>query len=323
MKTKSESAQPVLSETEKKMLELLIKGASSKTIAQSLGYKDGTTRVYLHSLYKRIGVHTKTSAVTWYLAKKGEIGAAHGISREKLPAKSESFGDFAVQTDLLASLGVLAIFVGPHSKMWEIANRLKDGNAPGGPLEIESMRAKSRHLWNSMLRGDFAQAKREFDSGLFSKLFIESTTDAVVLASMLLLGGYSASGKKALAAMPARKGASIGITRDERAALVAISDAVDNQNASAIAVLHQFAADGVSKPVFRQLVVVTLFHIYKMRGDLDRARVFADTLWADAEVVRHQLRALGEKTLSVESRVPEPPKVALAVLNRYLEKLMA
>ena len=137
MKTTTETIEPVLSETEKKMLELLIKGASSKTIAQSLGYKDGTTRVYLHSLYKRIGVHTKTSAVTWYLAKKGEIGAAHGISREKLPPKSESFGDFAVQTDLLASLGVLAIFVGPHSKMWEIANRLNDGNAPGGPLRSE------------------------------------------------------------------------------------------------------------------------------------------------------------------------------------------
>ena len=322
-KTQTQISAPVISETEKKMLELLVRGASSKIIAQSLGYKDGTARVYLHSLYKRIGVNNKTSAVTWYLGNKGDGAAARGASREKLAARAESFGDFAVDTDLLASLGVMAIFVGPHSKMWEVASRLKEGNARSDPLDVERVRANSRHLWNALLRGDFAEGKREFEKGFFSKLFVESSTDAVVLSSMLMLGGYSASATKALAAMPARKGASLGITRDEQAALAAISDAVDNQSESALAALHQLAANGVSKPVFRQLVVVALFYLYKMRGDLDRARVFANAIWADAESVRHHLQALGENTLSVESRVPEPPAVVPAVLNRYLEKLLA
>ncbi|MCY7389055.1 MAG: LuxR C-terminal-related transcriptional regulator [Burkholderiales bacterium] len=321
--TQTQTSAPVISETEKKMLELLIKGASSKIIAQSLGYKDGTARVYLHTLYKRIGVNNKTSAVTWYLGNKGKTAGVLGAPGEALPARPESFGDFAVETDLLASLGVMAIFVGPHSKMWEVASRLKGAASRTDPDDVERIRIKSRQLWNALLQGDFAYGKKEFDAGYFSKLFVESTTDAVVVSSLLMLGGYSARAKKSLGAMPARKDASIGITRDERAALVAISDAVDNQNESALTALHQLAKDGVSKPVFRQLVLVALFHIYKMRDDLDRARVLANTIWAEAEAVRHHLQALGEKTLTIEGRVPEPPKVAAAVLNRYLEKLMS
>ena len=67
MNNTNNQALASLSNTDRKMLELLLKGASGRTIAQTLGYKDGTTRVYLHALYKRLGVRNKTNAVTWYI----------------------------------------------------------------------------------------------------------------------------------------------------------------------------------------------------------------------------------------------------------------
>ena len=53
---------------ELKMLELLSQGGSSKSMAQSLGFKEGTMRVYMHHLYRKLGVNSKTRAVTWYFA---------------------------------------------------------------------------------------------------------------------------------------------------------------------------------------------------------------------------------------------------------------
>lgn len=322
MKTKTATPPAVISEAQTKMLELLAKGASSKSIAQSLGYKDGTARVYLHALYKRIGVNNKTSAVTWYLTKVRNSTGVSGDSHQPTKVRADSFGDFAVKTDLLTSFGVMAIFIGPHSKMWEVANRLNSRDAEADPFELERIRARSRRLWDSFLRGDFAAAKREYDAGLFPKLFVESTIDAVVLSSMLLLGGYTASAKKAVASMPPKKGPRIGITLDEKVALVAISDAVDSNIESAFAALHQLQTSNGSKPVFRQLVIVTLFHLYKMRGDLDRARIFANFIWADAEAIRYHLQALGENTLKVDNSNPDPPVVSPAILNKYMEKIM-
>lgn len=323
MKTKTETNPVQLSETEVKMLELLAKGGSSKSIAQSLGYKDGTARVYLHTMYKRIGVNNKTSAVTWYLAREANSVATLENLRARVQDRKDSFGDFALQSDLLACLGVMAIFVGPHSKMWEVANRLNNEHATNDPRDAEQIRARSRRLWNAFLRGDFAEAKREHDAGRFPKLFLESTTDAVVVAAMLLLGGYANCARKAMAAMPSKEGGRIGITQDEKTMLVAIADAVDNSIESAFGVLHQLQESNVSTPVFRQLLIVALFHLHKHRGDLEHARYFANALWADAESVRHHLQALGEKNLIPDNRIPEPPAIPSAVFKQYLAKIMA
>ncbi|XVO21838.1 MAG: helix-turn-helix transcriptional regulator [Betaproteobacteria bacterium] len=103
-----------LSDTDKKMLELLLKGASGRTIAQRLGYKEGTTRVYLHSLYKRIGVNNKTSAVTWYLdtiaANEQNI---EQVNQGQPMHRFNSFGDMAVRRGLLNSLGFLGVVCRP------------------------------------------------------------------------------------------------------------------------------------------------------------------------------------------------------------------
>ena len=51
------------------MLELLAEGASARIVARKLGYSEGTTRVYLHNLYRAIGVRNKTEAVIWHLGR--------------------------------------------------------------------------------------------------------------------------------------------------------------------------------------------------------------------------------------------------------------
>lgn len=325
MKSNSEKHEPLITQTDQKMLELLVKGASSKVIAKSLGYKDGTTRVYLHSLYQRIGVNNKTSAVSWYLSTQNRVAVTTPsvLSQAKKLGGIQSFGQRALETDLLSSLGVMEIFIGPHSKMWEIANRL--GNTLGTTLasDSEQVRINSRQLWCALLRGDFAEGKRQYDAGVLPRLFLESPTDAVVLASLLLLGGFSASAQNALVAMPVKKAGSIGITQEERTALVALSDAINVQNNQALFALHHLATNGVSHPVFRHWLIVLLFHIYRIRCDVERAAIAANAVWAEAEAVRHHLQAIGDKTLVVDNQLPEPAAQPHTELKRYIEKILA
>ena len=168
-----------ISETEQKILELLVTGASSKSIAAQLGYKDGTTRVYLHSLYKRIGVNNKTSAVTWYLASQAPAAKKSLLSGSDAV---ETFGDRSVRLDLLSALGIMEVFLGPHGRMWDTMMRLQ-----GDGVDSESagdLRDRSRRLWNSLLGGDFAHSARYYDQEGIAKLFLESPSDAVVLGDV-------------------------------------------------------------------------------------------------------------------------------------------
>lgn len=323
MKTTPKTEPYSLTETEKKMLALLVKGASSKKIAQSLGYKDGTARVYLSALYKHIGVSNKTSAVTWYIAKQGGESTDATLASSNMEAIDQSFGDRAIRTDLLSSLGMMEIFLGAYGKVWEVSSRLTTPNGDSDRAAIGKIRRQSRSLWRALLAGDFAKGKREFDAGRLSDLFIASPGDAVVLASLVILGGYTSTGRKALSAMPQKKAATIGITLDERRTLLAMVDAIEKRNDNALGALHQLAAGAKTKPTFRHLVSVALFHIYKMRGDVDRARACANAIWSEAESVRQQLQAVGDRTLAVDSRLPEPPVYSRATLSAYLEKLPA
>ena len=181
--------QLMINDKDVKMLELLAKGASSKEMARDLGFREGTMRVYLHNLYRKLGVKSKTSAVSWYLATAKR--SMQESSREDSGQQSlveESFGDMAMRTSLLASLGVMKIFFGAFGRMWEVATRLK-GEAIDDATEQQ--RRNSRLLWEAMLAGDFGYAKRLADRGLAGKLFIDSPPDCLLLAMMLLLGGYS------------------------------------------------------------------------------------------------------------------------------------
>jgi DNA-binding CsgD family transcriptional regulator len=323
MNTQDNKSIPHLSDTDKKMLELLLKGSSGRAIAERLGYKEGTTRVYLHSLYKRIGVNNKTSAVTWYLdtiatdESRAEREAVNQAQRIK------SFGDMATRRGLLESLGFMGVFLGPYGRMWEVTQKLKGGRAPRLTPSDLQLRATARNLWESFLAGDFGQGKHQFDAGLLPKLFVASPSDAVVLSMMLVLGGYTSSARKAMSSLPARKAGTLGVTIDELRALFAASDALEKSNDSAINAIHDMIHAGTARPVYRHLLLATLFHLYRMRGDTTRASAVADAMWAEAESARAHLEAAGDRPLPPDVSLPAPPAVARAKLSSYLERLTA
>ena len=321
MNTPENKTIPHLSDTDKKMLELLIKGASGRVIAERLGYKEGTTRVYLHSLYKRIGVNNKTSAVTWYLdtITSDETHAEREALQQAQRVKS--FGDMAMRRGLLESLGFMGIFLGPYGRMWEVTHKLKETRAARlTPADLQ-LRATARGLWESFLAGNFYEGKRQFDAGILPKLFVASPSDAVVLTLMLIIGGYTSSARRAMSSLPAKKSGSLGVTVDELRALTAASDAVEKSNDSAIVAIHDMIESSAARPVYRHLLLATLFHLYRLRGDAVRASCVADALWAEAEGARAHLEAAGDRPLPPEATLPSPPAVAPAKLSGYLEKL--
>ncbi|MCX7622504.1 MAG: helix-turn-helix transcriptional regulator, partial [Thermomicrobium sp.] len=55
-----------LSARERRILELLARGASNKEIAQELGIREGTVRTHLERLYRKLGVRSRTEAAAWY-----------------------------------------------------------------------------------------------------------------------------------------------------------------------------------------------------------------------------------------------------------------
>ncbi|MEQ1516369.1 MAG: helix-turn-helix transcriptional regulator, partial [Usitatibacteraceae bacterium] len=114
---------------ELQMLELLAQGGTSKSMAQNMGFKEGTMRVYMHHLYRKLGVNSKTRAVTWYLANasRNVDASAEAATATNGPRGDETFGEMALRTNLFASLGAMTMFIGGHGRMWEVATRLKGG----------------------------------------------------------------------------------------------------------------------------------------------------------------------------------------------------
>lgn len=52
-----------LDEREQRMLAMLAQGKSAVQIAKAEGHTFGSIRVYLHKMYKRMGVHNRAEAV--------------------------------------------------------------------------------------------------------------------------------------------------------------------------------------------------------------------------------------------------------------------
>ena len=101
-----------------------------KEIAKKLDLSDGTTRVYLHNLYAKINVkRTIEAMVLHHRAKTTEV-------RSKLEARRRACASQCANwTDLLAisrfepawrpRLDRCRVFLGPHSRAWEVAVRGK------------------------------------------------------------------------------------------------------------------------------------------------------------------------------------------------------
>jgi DNA-binding CsgD family transcriptional regulator len=312
----------VVTAKEIKMLELLAQGASSKELAKALGYSEGTMRVYLHLMYRKIGVRTKTTAVTWYLARTNRnLDQTSGSEPVRPVVQEEQFGDFAVRTSLFAALGVMSMFFGAYGRMWDVANRLKGGGTEEG---VAARQRISRQIWEAALAGDFAFAKRFYDNGHVPKLFVDSPSDAVLLACMLLLGGYTHAGQRTMSVLVRRERGRIGISANEHKLLQALRDvttAARGRNAEALNCLYQLAREGNSQQVLKHTVMVLLYYIYLAERDTAKTVATANAIWSEAQSIRQHLQAMGEKPLDVDAALPAPPAVSAAQMREYLDKL--
>ncbi|HET9651278.1 MAG TPA: helix-turn-helix transcriptional regulator [Usitatibacter sp.] len=291
-----------------RMLELLSEGASARVIAKKLGYSEGTMRVYLHNLYRAIGVRNKTEAVIWHMnrvrpATPQPAAAAAPSPSTPAIAAGYGFGEMALAEDLYTALGVMGTFVGPYGQLWEAGLRLK-----GTPIDENSLaqRAQSRLLWRALLKGEFAYAKMLYDEGVADRIAAQSPTDGVSVVCLLTLGGYSAAAARLVAALGDKRKGVLAVGGREMALMRAVGEAVDGRSDASIASLYEIAAEKGRTPVLKQLAVASLYQVYRMRKHAEAARQAADALWAEAEAARQQLEAMGIRPLPREASLPAP-----------------
>jgi DNA-binding CsgD family transcriptional regulator len=297
----------------RQMLELLAEGASARVVARKLGYSEGTTRVYLHNLYKAIGVRNKTEAVIWYLnrTRAQEQRAATLPTPRATPPAADidglagmSLGDMALNEDLYTAIGIMGSFLGPYGHVWEAGLKLK-GEAVDERLVAR--RAQSRLLWRALLKGDFAYAKLLHDEGIGERFLQDSPSDAWLLACLLQLGGYSSASERLVGPLMLKRKGAPAITAREAALLRTLGEALEGRE-SGIGALHEIAAEGGRNPIVKQVAMASLFHVHRFRRDADRARATAKAIWAEAESARQQLEAMGVRPLAREHALPRPAK---------------
>ena len=282
-----------VSERDRKMLELLALGESSKGIAKKLGYRAGTMRVYLHELYRKLKVPNKTAAVVWYFdnMRAPQPQPAIESAREGGPSLEEGVGEVAVRTDLFTALGSMSLFVGPYGKLWQTAARLK-----GTKLDVaaEARSRQVRRLWEALLRGDFAFAKRRYDDG--DALRVDAVPEGLLLATMLATGGYSSAAARTIGALTRARREQPGLNAAEHEMLVALREASDSGAHEAFAGVHRIAGKSNVEPL-RHLALAALHYLHRARGETDAAKRAAEALWVEAETCQQHLQAMGERPL--------------------------
>lgn len=290
------------------MLELLAQGASARVVARKLGYSEGTTRVYLHNLYKAIGVRNKTEAVIWHLGRTRTPDTRAAVAPAASPVLTrEFFGEMALAEDLYTALGAMSAFIGPYGHVWEAGMRVK-----GTPIDDATLvrRGQSRLLWRALLRGDFAYGKALYDEGFADRLLLESPSDGVLLATLLLIGGYTAAAAKVVSQLERKRKARPAITARESTLLRSLRDAMHADDGAALANLYGVAADAGGNAVLRQVAMAALFHVYRAMREAQHARNTASAIWVEAENARQQLEVMGVRPLPREAAVPRPGKAA-------------
>ena len=287
---------------DRKMLDLLSRGLSNRAIAAKLGYKHGTTRVYLHALYRKLGVAGKTAAVVWYADHLKASAAREAAAALRV---EEGVGDLALRTGLFAALGAMSLLLGPYGKVWQVAARLKGGADPAG----EERRRQSRLLWEALLKADSPVAKKLVDRDAELQPFLEVPGDAVVLALLLCIGGHVAGATRISAHLGrARRGVTPASAREIQLVDAACEAAVA-KDLAAVEAIHRIASGAPANTPGRHVAMAALFHAYRVRGDAERAKATAEALWAEAESARQHLLAMGENPLPREAALPVPKAV--------------
>lgn len=290
----------MLSPKEEQMLALLAQGASTRAVARKLAHSEGTVRVYLHRLYRAIGVRNRTEAVLWHLDRVRAAAAPAAVVAA--PLVDESFGGVAAREGLLATLGIMESFLGPYGRMWQAAARLKGAAAEGGE---PACRGPARLLWRALLDGDFAYGK-DVDDVRMQEPPKAPAVDDLLQALLLELGGYSRAADR-LASSLARAKPGQGVTAREMQLLRALRDVLHRKPGDPLASLQRMTTQP-GGATLRQMALAALFHVARMGKDHDAACSAANALWADAEAARSQLEAMGVRLV---------PRAAAAVRSRH------
>jgi DNA-binding CsgD family transcriptional regulator len=293
----------MLGPKEEQMLALLAQGASTRAVARKMAHSEGTVRVYLHRLYRVIGVRNRTEAVLWHL-NRGRAATAPA-PMAAAPPVDESFGDVAVREGLLATLGIMESFLGPYGRMWQAAARLKGAAAEG---QAPARRGRARLLWRALLDGDFAYGK-DVDDLRMQQPPGAPATDDLLLALLLELGGYSRAADRLTSSL-ARATPGQGVTAREMQLLGALRDVLHGKPGDPLASLQRMATQPAGGATLRQMALAALFHVARMGRDHDAARSVANALWADAEAARSQLEAMGVRLV---------PRPAAAARSRHAD----
>ncbi|HEX4333977.1 MAG TPA: helix-turn-helix transcriptional regulator [Usitatibacter sp.] len=298
-----------LTERDVKMLELLAQGDPSKEIARKLGYRAGTMRVYLHDLYRKLHVSNKTAAVVWYFGNFRAPVPAHAAPREDRAATpaaglEETMGEMALRTDLFTALGAMSTFIGPFGRLWQVAARLKGTRLEG---DAEHRARRARVAWEALLTGDFAAGKKRYDQDPMSMPALDSSPERLVLAVLLVLGGYSSAAERVIGQAP-RTGKRLPgmLTVGERDFLSSLRAVVEQGRQDGLAALHRAAAASSPEPL-RHIAMAALHHVYRIQGVEETAARVAEALWAEAESSEQQLEAMGERPLYRHATVPAVP----------------
>jgi hypothetical protein len=190
-------------------------------------------------------------------------------------------------------------YLGPWGRVWEVGAKLSGEPAEG---DAEGRRARSRALWNALMKGDFAYGKAIYDVDEGYAMLSGSSSDAVLLAALLVAGGYSHAARQLASKLTDRRRSRPAVPAREAALLDVAFEAFEGKLPAPGLARLQKAAEGGS-PNARQLAMVLLFHAARARRDIERARQVANAIWAEAEGARKELHAMGDTALApVRSR---------------------
>jgi hypothetical protein len=182
-------------------------------------------------------------------------------------------------------------------------------------------RAQSRLLWRALLEGDFAYGKGLCDAGEAERLVFEAPSDAILLAALLLIGGFSSAADRLIVQLSGKRRGASAITAREATLIRALRDALYANDGGALVTLYNHAAEVSTNPGVNQLAMAMLFHAYKARKDLDRARATANAIWTAAEAARQHLEAMGVRPLGRDMSLPRPAKAGAREGSAAREKV--